>query len=51
MNDAIFELTESFIVNLSSPTNAAITDGQGIGTILDNYSPPTLTISSFVPVA
>lgn len=30
------ESTEAFFVNLSSPTNATIADGQGVGTILDN---------------
>lgn len=27
---------ETFVVNLSSPTNATITDGQGVGTITDD---------------
>jgi hypothetical protein len=30
------ELTEAFVINLSSPTNAAIADAQGTGTISDN---------------
>jgi ELWxxDGT repeat protein len=30
------EPNETFVVNLSSPTNATITDGQGVGTILDD---------------
>ena len=30
------EPNETFVVNLSSPTNATIADGQGIGTILDD---------------
>jgi hypothetical protein len=30
------EPTESFAVNLSAPVNATITDGQGLGTILDD---------------
>src|SRR5205823_3182524 len=34
--DRIAEPTENFFVNLSAPTNAAITRGQGVGTILDN---------------
>lgn len=34
-----FESTETFFVNLSSPTNAVIGDGQGQGTILNNSDP------------
>jgi hypothetical protein len=34
--DAIFENTENFVVNLTAPTNAAMTDGQGLGTILND---------------
>jgi methionine-rich copper-binding protein CopC len=30
------EPTENFFVNLGAPTNAAIADGQGVGSILDN---------------
>jgi hypothetical protein len=30
------ESNETFVVNLSNPTNAAITDGQGVGTIVDD---------------
>ena len=36
INDAIFEPTESFFLNLSNATNATISDAQGIGTILDD---------------
>ena len=35
-NDAIFENSEAFNVVLSGATNAAIADGTGIGTILDD---------------
>ncbi len=36
-DNAIFEGTETFMLNLSGPTGpASITDGQGIGTIYDN---------------
>ena len=35
-NDTILELTERFNVDLSSPTNATILDGHGVGTIIDN---------------
>jgi hypothetical protein len=34
--DRLPELTETFVVNLSSPTNATVVDGQGVGTIVDN---------------
>jgi hypothetical protein len=34
--DRLVEPTETFAVNLSAATNATISDGQGIGTILDN---------------
>jgi hypothetical protein len=34
--DRLAEQNEYFVVNLSSPTNAAIADGQGQGTILDD---------------
>ena len=34
---------ETFVVNLSSPTNATIADGQGVGTIVDDE--PRISIS------
>lgn len=34
--DLIDEVNETFSVNLSAPTNATISDNQGIGTIIDN---------------
>ena len=34
--DAVPEPNETFFVNLSSPTNATIADGQGLGTIIDD---------------
>src|SRR5207247_817718 len=34
--DRLAEPNETFVVTLSSPTNATIADGQGIGTILDD---------------
>ena len=34
--DRVAEPTETYFVNLSAPTNAGISDGQGVGTILDN---------------
>ena len=36
LGDVIREIDETFFVNLSSAVGAAITDAQGIGTILDN---------------
>jgi len=36
IGDRLVEPNESFVVNLSAPTNATIADGQGIGTILDD---------------
>jgi hypothetical protein len=41
--DRIGEPSESFLVNLSSPTNATIADGQGVGTIADDE--PRISIS------
>ena len=45
VGDATFELTETFQVNLNNPVNAAISDGQGIGTITSDDTAPTLTIN------
>jgi len=42
--DTIPEGNETFLVNLSAPTNATILDGQGVGTILDDDPLPTVTI-------
>jgi hypothetical protein len=40
--DWSYEANETFSVNLSSPTFAAISDGSGLGTILnDDINPPT----------
>ena len=42
LNDspAVYEGPESFAVNLSAPTNARITDGAGLGTIVDDGTGP-----------
>jgi uncharacterized repeat protein (TIGR01451 family) len=45
--DAILEPSETFTVGLSSPTTAAIADGQGVGTIL-NDDLPTRTLQGTV---
>ena len=39
IGDTITEANETFTVNLSTPTNATISDAQGVATILDNDSP------------
>jgi hypothetical protein len=41
--DRLAEPNETFVVNLSSPTNATVADGQGLGTILDDE--PRISIS------
>src|SRR5262249_55228845 len=41
--DRLAEPNEAFFVNLSSPTNAVINDGQGVGTIVDDE--PRISIS------
>ena len=42
--DATFETDETFFVNLTSPTNATILDSQGVGTINNNDSMPTISV-------
>jgi CSLREA domain-containing protein len=39
--DTTYEANETFFVNLSTPTNASITDSQGVGTITNDDAPPT----------
>lgn len=43
--DLLDEDDETFTVNLSNPTNASISDAQGVGTILDNDPLPTVIIN------
>ncbi len=43
--DALDEPDEGFLVNLSSPTNATIADGQGVGTIRNDDPTPRLAMS------
>jgi hypothetical protein len=43
--DTMDEDDETFTVNLSGATGAAVADGQGLGTITDNDAPPSLAIS------
>ncbi len=44
-DDAVYELTENFNVNLSNAVNATISDAQGIGTILDDDAKPAFSIN------
>jgi serralysin len=46
LGDLSYETGESFLVNLSNPTNATISDGQGVGTINNDDSLPTISISN-----
>ncbi|HEX8492185.1 MAG TPA: Calx-beta domain-containing protein [Pyrinomonadaceae bacterium] len=48
--DALDEPNETFRVSLSAPTNATLAAGQGIGTINDNDSPPSLSINNVTVV-
>src|SRR5439155_11733781 len=43
--DTLNELNETFTVNLSNPVNATITTATGIGTIIDDDAPPSVTLS------
>jgi hypothetical protein len=43
IGDRLPEANETFLVNLSDPTNASVADGQGIGTIVDDE--PRISIS------
>src|SRR5437667_35231 len=43
--DTLNEANETFLVNLSSQVNAALTDGQGVGTINNDDPLPSLAIN------
>ncbi len=43
--DLLDEIDQAFHVILTTPINAAISDGKGLGTIVDNDSPPTISIN------
>lgn len=43
--DFVSEAAETFLLDLSAPVNAVIADAQGVGTILDDDSTPSLTIN------
>ncbi|TXT36917.1 MAG: Calx-beta domain-containing protein, partial [Planctomycetota bacterium] len=44
LGDTLDEAAETFAVNLSNSVNASLVDGQGLGTITDNDSAPSLSI-------
>lgn len=44
LGDTMTEGTETFTLDLSSPTNATIGDAQAIGTIYDNEGPPAVVV-------
>ncbi len=46
LGDTLDEPDETFFVNLSNPTNAAIADDQATGTITDNDTAPILSINN-----
>ena len=45
VGDTLDELDETFTLNLSNASNAAILDSNGLGTILDNDPSPALSIN------
>jgi hypothetical protein len=47
-DDALSEGEEAFVVDLSSPVNATIADGYGVGAITDNEGVPSLSIDDVV---
>ena len=44
-SDLTHEATETFVVNLSNPINVTVSDTQGIGTIVNDDSAPTIAIN------
>jgi Calx-beta domain len=50
LGDTRDEFDETFVANLSSPVNATIADGQGVGTIVDNDPFPTVSVNSISTV-
>src|SRR5207253_827917 len=45
VGDTLDEADETFAVNLTAPTNATVTDAQGVGTITDDDAPAALSIN------
>ena len=43
--DLLDEVTESFFLNLSGPTNATLSDAQAVGTIIDDDGLPSLSVN------
>jgi hypothetical protein len=46
LNDTLDEPTETFLVNLSAPSNATLVDAQGVGAIQDDDAAPALAINN-----
>jgi hypothetical protein len=44
LGDTLVEPSETFLVNLTNPTNATLADAQAVGTIVDNEGPSGLVI-------
>lgn len=42
--DSMYEANETYFVNLTNPTGATISKGQGVGTIINDDAPPALSI-------
>jgi len=49
--DTTAESTETFFLNLSSPTNGTITQGQGLGTITNDDNAPPVVVMPVGPLA
>jgi uncharacterized repeat protein (TIGR01451 family)/CSLREA domain-containing protein len=45
LGDILDEANQTFLVNLSTPANGTIVDGQGVGTITDDDPTPSITIA------
>src|SRR3989454_11618414 len=45
LGDVLDELDETILVNLTAATNATISDGQGVVTIVDDDAAPALSIT------
>ncbi|MGN6184500.1 MAG: beta strand repeat-containing protein, partial [Thermoanaerobaculia bacterium] len=50
-NDALFETSETFFINLLAASNATIADGQATGTILDDDTAPVVPAISIAPAS
>ena len=49
--EVVFEPSETFTLDLSSPANATLADAQGVGTITNDDAQPTLSIQASQSVA